>query len=109
MQDFSPQDIYRKLVTLGEEWADAHAAAELLEETRKSLLSQLSTESQESSVSAREAFALRHADYLRHVENMVNLRKAANKARVRYDSARVLAELKRTEAANERATNRYAT
>lgn len=105
---FNPTDIYEKLVKLGEEWADTQAAADLLEETRKSVLSQLSTESNETSVAAKESFALRHADYKRHIESMVSTRKAANKARVRYDSAKVFSELMRTAAANERAANRSA-
>jgi hypothetical protein len=109
MQEFNPQDIYRELVRLGEAWADANYAAELAEEVKKSLISQLATESPEAAISAREAFALRHPDFRKHIETMVGLRRAANKAKVRYDSAKSYAEMKRTQAANERAANRYAT
>lgn len=105
---FNPTAVYQQLVKAGETWADCQHAAELLEATRKTLISQLATESNETSATAREAFALRHADYIRHVETEVGARRTANKAKVRYDSARILAELKRTEAANERAANRYA-
>jgi|SRR6185369_5679495 len=105
----NPQDIHEKLVTLGEAWAEAQAAAELLEENKKPLLSQLSVECNESSAAAKEAFALRHPDYKKHLDIMVKSRKAANKARVRYDSAKVWVDLLRTLNANERAANRSAT
>jgi len=103
-----PNEIHEKLVTLGEEWADAQAAAELLEETKKPLLSQLSTECNEQSAAAKEAFALRHPDYRKHIEIQVKARKAANKAKVRFDGAKVWVDLLRTQNANERATNRSA-
>ena len=99
----NPHDIYERLVTAGEDWADQQAAAELLEETKKSLLSNLATEI-DGSQAAKEAFALRHPDYEKHIKTMVNARKAANKAKVRYDSAKIWSELLRTQNANERAT-----
>lgn len=105
----NPNEVYKQLIKEGELWADAQHAAELLEETRKTVISQLSTESGESSATAKEAFALRHPDYTKHVTAMVGARRAANKAKVRYDSMKILAELRRTEAANDRAANRYAT
>lgn len=105
----NPTEVYKQLVKEGELWADAQHAAELLEETKRSLLSQLSTESNETSAAAKEAFSTRHPDYRKHLEAMVGARRAANKAKVRYDSMKILAELRRTEAANERAANRYAT
>lgn len=104
----NPNDIHEKLVTLGEEWADANAAAELLEENKKPLLSQLSTECNENSATAKESFALRHTDYKKHLEIMVKARKASNKAKVRYDSAKVWVDLLRSQNANERAANKVA-
>lgn len=105
---FDPNGVYEQLVRLGEEWADAHGAAELLEETKKSVLANLAADSNESSMAAKENYALRHEDYRKHLTAMVASRKAANKAKVRYDSAKIWAELKRTEAANERATKGFA-
>ena len=102
-----PLDIYKQLVKRGQTWADALEIAEIYEENKKSLLSQLGTECEEKSSAAREAYALRHVEYIKHIEDMVKARKAANKARVIYDSARIYAELKRTEAATERAINKY--
>jgi hypothetical protein len=105
----NPEDIYRSLVEAGEAWAEAQHLAEHYEETKKTLISQLAVKSEESSVSGRESYALRHPAFIQHTENMIEARKQANKARVRYDSAKILAELRRTQAANERAANRYAT
>jgi len=99
----NPNDIYEKLVTAGDLWADCDAAASILEESKKSLLSQLSTDI-EGSQAAKESFALRHPEYKAHLEQMVDARKEANKAKVRYESAKMFSELMRTVAANERAT-----
>jgi len=105
---FEPDKIYEKLSTLGTAWAELNFAAEMLEESKKTLISQLATDSNETSASAKESFALRHDSYIEHIRKMVVARKHANSAKVKYDSARMWAELKRTEAATERAANRSA-
>lgn len=93
---------YDALVKAGEDWADKQAAAELLEETKKSILAKLINVA-EGSVNAREYKALADPEYTSFVEGMVTARKAANKARVRYDSAKVLAEMRRSEESTRRA------
>lgn len=95
-------EVYSRLVKAGEEWSDLDAAASLLEETKKSVMAKLINEA-EGSVNAREYKALADPEYKRHVEGMVTARKAANKAKVRYDSAKVLAELRRSEESTRRA------
>lgn len=109
MSDFRPRDIYTELTKLGEAWAEANYKAELAEESKKSLLSELSAESEEKAASAREAYALRHPDYVDYIKDMVKLRFEANKAKVKYDSAKTYADMLRTEAANHRAAMREAT
>ena len=101
--------VYEKLMAAGEAWADANAAADILEETKNTVLAQLAADSNESSVAAKENYARAHPDFDRHLRAMVNARKAANRAKVVYDSAKVWVECKRTESANERAANRVAT
>lgn len=96
------ETVYATLVKAGEEWADADAAASLLEETKKAVIAKLINEA-EGSVNAREYKALADPEYRKHCEGMVTARKAANKARVRYDSAKVLAELRRSEESTRRA------
>ena len=102
MSDFSPESIYRQLLQAGEEWADKEAAAEILEESKKTLLAELMGSVSADSKAERERIALADPAYKLHVTNMVTARKAANAARVRYDSARVLAELRRTQESTRR-------
>ena len=102
VSDFNPEVLYKKLVEAGEDWTDRQAAAELLEETRKTVLAELMCATQ-GSMAARETEALADPVYKLHVTNMVTARKEANRARVRYDSMRVLAELRRTEQSTRRA------
>lgn len=105
----NPDSIHQRLTELGDQWANMNAAAEILEENKKTLISQLSCECDDKSMSAKESYAFRHPDYIQHVKEMVCARKEANRSKVNYDNAKIWAELKRTEAANERAANRSAT
>jgi hypothetical protein len=98
-----PEVLYTKIIQAGEEWADAEAAAALLEETRKSVLAKLMNESASTSIAGKEMLALGDQQYRDFVTGMVQARKAANKARVRYDSAKILAELRRSEESTRRA------
>lgn len=94
--------IHDRLVKAGEEWADQDAAASLLEETRKSVLAELMNGLQ-GSMAARESEALADPVYKLHVTNMVSARKAANRAKVKYDSAKAWCELVRTRESTRRA------
>ena len=100
---FDPDKAFDALVRAGEAWADAEAAADLLEETKKSVLAKLMNDSPHSSIAGKEMSALADPEYRKHIEGMVSARKAANKARVRYDSAKVLAELRRSQESTRRA------
>jgi hypothetical protein len=94
--------VHNRLVSAGEEWADQDAAASLLEETRKTVLAELMNGLQ-GSIASRESEALANPVYKLHVTNMVTARKAANRAKVKYDSARAWCELVRTQEATRRA------
>lgn len=98
-----PEKIHAALVQAGEDWADAEAAASLLEETRKSVLAKLQLDAESATVAGKEMLALAEPEYRKHVEGMVQARKTANKLRVRYDSAKVLAELRRSQESTRRA------
>lgn len=100
---FDPDKTFAALVKSGEEWADADAAASLLEETRKSVLAKLMLESSGTTSAAREMMALADPKYNDFVSGMVSARRAANKARVRYDSAKTLSELRRSQESTKRA------
>jgi hypothetical protein len=103
MSDFDPDKIFAALVKAGEDWADMDAAANLLEETRKSVLANLKLKSSGTSDAARETQALADPSYSAFIRGMVDARKAANKARVRYDSGKTLSELRRSEESTKRA------
>lgn len=100
--DFNPEAIYQKLNETGDAWVDKNAAAELLEETKKSVLAELMNALQ-GPKTEREAKALADPTYRLHLTNMVSSRKEANRARVKYDSMRVLAEMRRTQESTRRA------
>lgn len=102
MNDFEPEKIYHQLVEAGEEWADKDAAANILEETKKTLLAELMQGFQGSNAE-RERCALADTTYKHHLKTMVAARKDATRARVRYDSMRVLAEMRRTQESTRRA------
>jgi hypothetical protein len=100
---FSPELVYAELLKSGEAWADADAAATLLEETLRSVRSELKLDSSEKSDAARETEALASPSFKAHVVSMVEARRVANRARVGYDAVRTLADLRRSEHATRRA------
>lgn len=102
MTDFDPDRIYKQLTDAGEDWVDKNAAAELLEETKKTVLAELASH-EHGSVAAKESLALANPAYKLHLTNMVSARKEANRAKVRYDSMKVLAEMRRTQESTRRA------
>ena len=104
---FSPDQIYHQLISAGEDWSDKEAAASLLEESRKTVLSELML-SCEGSNAARETEALADQKYKEHTKLMVEARRVANRAKVRWLSVQVLAEARRTEAATRRAEMKLA-
>ena len=101
--NFDPHQLYEKITKAGEEWADAEAAASLLEETRKSVLAKLMNECAAPTAAAKEMYALADDKYKAFVEGMVAPRKTANAKRVRYDSAKIFAELRRSQESTKRA------
>lgn len=100
---FDADKAFDAILRAGEDWADKQAAADLLEETKKSVLARLMIGADATSQGQREMYALADKEYTDFVTGMVAARKAANKARVRYDSAKVLAELRRSQEATRRA------
>lgn len=100
-------ELTERLIRAGEEWAEANAAASLLEETRKAVWSEVAMDllksGAASSVAQAEKMAYASERYKDHLEGMADARKAANKARVRYDSGKTYTELLRTQEATKRA------
>jgi hypothetical protein len=98
-----PDQLYAQLCAAGEAWADHEAAASLLEETRKVVLAELKNQSAAKSDAAAETLALADPAYRLHVTNMVNARRDANVAKVRYVSLQMLVELRRSQESTRRA------
>lgn len=98
----NPDEILERLRIAGEEWADKDAAANALEETKKSVLAELMN-GFSGPKTERESRALADATFRLHLTNMVNARKEANRARVRYETGKIWAELVRTRESTRRA------
>lgn len=100
---FDINNVTERIVELGEEWADNNAAAEILEETKSTLLAELKTFSAEKSDAARETEAKANPRYKKHLEHMVEARRLANRSKVNYEAAKTWTDLLRTKEANLRA------
>lgn len=96
---------YAELIRTGNEWAEAHAEAQQMEEMRRPLRSQFTIKFLNEGMATNKAEALAQGskEYETHITAMVEKRRIANRARVKYDSQKVLAELRRSEAATQRA------
>jgi hypothetical protein len=86
-------------------WADAKAAAQALEETRKSVLAQgmKGYFAEGMAGNKAETMALADHDYVDFLHKMIKASHAADRARVRYDILKTRIELLRTNASTERA------
>lgn len=98
-----PEKVAHELSERGLAWADANGAADALEETKKSVISEALLSATGKSHSEREAIALASPMVRDHIARMVDARKAANRARVRYDVYKTFIELERSRHATERA------
>ena len=103
--DLDPDKIYKKLLESGDAWADAESAAQLLEDTRKIVLAEqlIRYVPESKSVAEAENRALISQPYREHVKAMNEARRAANRARVNYDTLRALMELRRSQESTRRA------
>ena len=100
-----PDKITERLIERGESWADLDAAASALEETRKSVLAERMQDhaSEAKSMAEREMKALADQTYKDFVTGMVEDRRKANRARVRFDAMKIWVELLRSHEATRRA------
>lgn len=99
----NPDEIHERLRLAGEEWADKDAAANSLEETKPVVLAELTNQAQGSSAAEKKSMALAEPAFKLHLTSMVVARKEANRARVRYDIAKIWADLVRTRETTKRA------
>lgn len=98
-------EIAQKIADQGKAWAEAEAAASLLENSRHSVRAQLAIEYLETAGSAKQAEMHAEADskYTDHLAAMVEARRKANIAKVNFESSKIWSELIRTFEASKRA------
>lgn len=103
--NFDPHNLAQQFLQHGSAWADKNAAAEMLEETRRTLRSQIALKflPDAGSVSKAEMMAEATTEYAQHVKDMVMARKAANTSRVQYDATRAFIDLIRSQESTKRA------
>ena len=101
-------ELFHKLEEAGADWADKQAAYNILDDTKNAVLAKLMMKSEATSVAAREIEAKASKEYTDHVKATQEAMSAALKAKVHYESMKTWIELKRTEAANDRAAMRLA-
>ena len=97
-----PDRLHARIVELGEAWADADAAAALLEETKKVVAARLFLNAAGKSVAEREAMALASDDYRQHIASMVEARRVAQRAKVKYDGSKTWVDMVRSLESTER-------
>lgn len=103
--NFEPYKLAHQMCSHGEEWADKNAAAQVLEELRHSVRSQISLRflPDVGAVSKAEMMAEATQEYIDHIKSMVEARKAANRARVQYDADKAFIDLVRSQESSRRA------
>jgi hypothetical protein len=102
-----PEEIYANLRARGDKWADADAAYKALDDVTKTVLAECEIEARKDPECSTQAAIERHGRvhqvFRSHIAKVGEARKAANRARVSYDTYQAYVELLRTKAANERA------
>ena len=104
---FLPEEVdalYHRMQHLGSRWADLHAEAELLEESKKCVLATITLHymNDGDNKSAGEAKAFAAPEYKEHVTKMVEARRRANQAKVEFEGIKTHMNLTRTYEASRR-------
>lgn len=102
---FEPAELAKRFRDDGHTWADKDGAASLLEETRKTLRSQIAVAlfATAGSAAKAEMMAEATAEYIEHVKAMVEARREANRARAQFDADRAFIDLVRSQESSRRA------
>ena len=101
-----PDKIYHEVSTAGEAWANLKAAFELLDDVTKSVLADITANFMDGGKMSRaeaEMRALASGDYKTHLASVSAARKEWLRAQVKYDSLKLLADLRRSQESSRRA------
>lgn len=107
----NPNDLYQKLITAGNDYADKEHAASLLEGALKSIKAKIAIQYKDSGCGVAEADMRAEDDweYKQAFQAKADARREAMKAKVHYDSVRVWVDIWRTVQASERAAHQFQT
>lgn len=104
---FDPDAIYREIVKAGEQWADAKAGYEALDDNTKSVLADITANfldgTKGMSRTEAEMRALSSGEYKAHLASVSKARKDWLRSQVSYDSLKMLAEMRRSQESTRRA------
>ena len=105
---FDPDRMYAHVVRVGDEWADAKAAFEALDDVTKTVLAEVTADylPQESSKAQAEMRALASKIYKEHLAAVAAARRVFLRAQVSYEGAKMLAGLRQTQESTRRAEMR---
>lgn len=98
-----PARFAQGIVARGELWAEADAAASVLEETKGTLFAKLIKEHFDQPAWKADALAKADPRYEEHIRSMVDARRLATLAKVRYDGAKAMGEFARSAESTRRA------
>ena len=107
-----PQDIYKALVTSGDEMAETGYNYRLLDDATKSILAQLTIQAkglEQCSMAEAKDIALSANTYRDHLKACAEAHRMAERAKIRYYSQKTLSDHYRTQEATERAAAGRAT
>jgi hypothetical protein len=97
-------EIAAELSKRGLAWADTDAAFRALDDVTKTVLSEcIAALNRSDSMASKEVDARNSQRYKDHLIALAGARRAANRAKVNYDTYKVYMELLRTNAATDRA------
>lgn len=98
------KEIYDQVLAAGESWADFKSAYEALDDNTKSVLADITSNFMDGKVSRAESEmrALASGEYKNHLASLKAARRAWLIAQVKYDSVKMLAELRRSEESTRR-------
>lgn len=106
-----PDELYKRLVQRGTDWAEAEHAASLMEGNLKSVKATIALKYKAEGCSVAESDLKAEADqeYIEFRSAAIDARRDAHKARVIYKAAEDYINIWRTIEASERAATRVAT
>lgn len=102
---FDPDKIFHEVSSVGEDWADKKSAYEALDDNTKSVLAAITglyMDGKESKASS-EVRALASRDYRDHLAAVAKARAEFLRAQVKYDTLKMLVELRRSQESSRRA------